>query len=302
MTTNKAQSVQDILNKSKDKILGTRPTDERVVEVPLERLKPNPFQPRKAMTPSQIEELAASIASEDLLQPIVVGEDPSEAGSYFIIAGHRRAAAFEHLQRTKIKAIVRPWEEDRADVQALIENQQRENLTPFEAAYAIANIMKRHSLKQKEMAERLGMSSTHVNRLVKLTALPERLASEFSQAPVSLAMLEEIGFLSNAEQQLRVWDSIKDGKITSSGQIRKLNEKKKVTTATENIEKITETDRIIGDLKRAVARVERKASDDSVLPPDKRDEIYEAYRRLSEALNTIGIKTEALTTPQNSEE
>ena len=145
-----------------------KPTDE----VAVADIEPNPDQPRTNFKQEEIEELAASIKKDGLLQPIVVR--PMANGKYQIIAGERRWQACRYLKMEKMPVRIKDADEDKALELALIENIQRSDLNPIEEAYGYRRLMERMNLTQSEVAQVVskGRSTTIANAL-RLLELPE---------------------------------------------------------------------------------------------------------------------------------
>jgi ParB family chromosome partitioning protein len=142
-----------------------------VVTVPIDRIQANPDQPRKTFTPESLEELARSIEERGIIQPILAEEQ--EDGSYTIIAGERRFRAATMAGLTVVPVLPGVFSEDEKLEIALIENIQRQNLTPIEEARAYRELMERSSLSQEELAHRLGKSRPAVANSLRLLKLPE---------------------------------------------------------------------------------------------------------------------------------
>jgi len=145
---------------------------EKLVEVSLDSLVANPYQPRKVIEPETIRELASSIASEGLLQPVVarkVGE------KFELIAGERRWRAHQLLGKSKILVRVLPTSDVSSASLSLIENLQREGLNPIEEALGYNSLVEDFNLTQANVAERVGKSRTHVTNLIRLLQLDDEL-------------------------------------------------------------------------------------------------------------------------------
>jgi ParB family transcriptional regulator, chromosome partitioning protein len=142
-----------------------------VVSVPLDDVKPNPDQPRKTFPADGLEELARSIEERGIIQPILA--EQQDDGSYIIIAGERRYRAARLAGLTVVPVLPGVFSEDEKLEIALIENIQRQNLTPIEEARAYRELMERSGLNQEELAQRLGKSRSAVANAVRLLRLPE---------------------------------------------------------------------------------------------------------------------------------
>jgi ParB family chromosome partitioning protein len=144
------------------------PTAEAGVEVPLERLDPYPYQPRAPIAPETLEELASSIRESGIVQPILV----RPAGTRFqIIAGERRWRAAQRLGLATVPVTVRDVPDDRLLELALVENIQRQELTPLEEAHAFQRLQQELHLTQEEVARKVGRDRTTVANTLRLLRL-----------------------------------------------------------------------------------------------------------------------------------
>ncbi len=146
------------------------PPPSGLTEIPVEQIYPNPRQPRTVFRPEDIEELAASIKEQGVLQPVVVR--PRAAGGYELLVGERRLRASKLVGATAVPAIVRHVDDRRALEQALVENVQRADLGPLEEAAAYRNLLDLFELTQEEAARRVGKSRVHVTNMLRLLDLP----------------------------------------------------------------------------------------------------------------------------------
>ncbi|MGK0443169.1 MAG: ParB family chromosome partitioning protein [Bermanella sp.] len=142
-------------------------------QVPVEYLQPGQYQPRKDMHPEGLEELAASIKAQGIMQPIVVRAiSPTSANSkYEIIAGERRWRAAQMAGLHEVPAIIRDVADEAAIAMALIENIQRENLNPMEEAVALHRLQVEFELTQQQVADAVGKSRVTVTNLLRLMNL-----------------------------------------------------------------------------------------------------------------------------------
>jgi len=138
--------------------------------LPIEFLQPGQYQPRKDMHPEQLEELAASIRSQGIMQPIIV-RPLLKKDSYEIIAGERRWRAAQLAELQEVPALVRDVPDEAAIAIALIENIQRENLNPMEEAVALHRLQEEFELTQQQVAEAVGKSRVTVTNLLRLMNL-----------------------------------------------------------------------------------------------------------------------------------
>lgn len=140
--------------------------------IPVHLINRSPHQPRKRFAESSIEELAESLKTQGVLQPVVVRKIPN---GYELIAGERRWRAAQRAGLTEIPAVVKDASPEDATVLALVENLQREDLNPMEAAQAFRRLMKHFGLTQDEVARRVHKERSSVANTLRLLQLPDEL-------------------------------------------------------------------------------------------------------------------------------
>ncbi len=143
--------------------------------VPVERIEPNPDQPRRSFTPEALEELAASIREKGVIQPLIVRRHPTRADSYEIVAGERRWRAAQIAQVHELPVILREFTDSEVLEVAIIENIQRADLNPLEEAQAYRQLMDRFGHTQEKLAEALSKSRSHIANLLRLLNLPDEV-------------------------------------------------------------------------------------------------------------------------------
>lgn len=179
------------------------------LELSVAKIEPNPYQPRKEFEKSQLLDLAESIQSEGLIQPIVVRE---AEGSYQLIAGERRWRAFQLLKLKKIPARIIEAGDSSAASMALIENLQRENLNPIEESMGYASLIRDFDLTQEQVAERVGKGRATVANSLRLLTLPDEVRGYLSTQMLSIGHAKVIlGLDSKQEQALVARRIIEDG-------------------------------------------------------------------------------------------
>ena len=146
---------------------------EEVVKIPINKIIPNRYQPRTVFDDEKIEELARTIHTHGVIQPIVIRPMNDGSGNYEIIAGERRYRAMKSLQWVEVPAIVRNLNDRETASIALIENLQREELTAIEEALAYQQLLEMHSLTQEALAQRLGKGQSTVANKLRLLKLPQ---------------------------------------------------------------------------------------------------------------------------------
>jgi ParB family chromosome partitioning protein len=144
-----------------------RPT---YVEISVDEIKPNPDQPRSRFDEEAMAELVASINEVGVLQPVVLARD--EFGAHYLIAGERRWRAARKAGLTTIPAVVRGTSGESTLVEALVENVQRQDLTPLEEAHAYKQLLEDTGMNQEQLATRVGKSRSAVSNTLRLLGLP----------------------------------------------------------------------------------------------------------------------------------
>jgi ParB family chromosome partitioning protein len=185
------------------------PSPDGYMEIPVTAIEPNPHQPRKAIEPTALAELAESIRAEGLLQPIVV----RKAGEKFqLIAGERRWRAFQHLKLKSIPARVVTANEATSAAIALIENLQRLDLNPMEEAFGYASLMRDFDLTQEAVSERVGKARASVANALRLLHLDAETQGYLSKGMISVGHAKVLlGMENAAERQLLVRRSLEEG-------------------------------------------------------------------------------------------
>jgi ParB family chromosome partitioning protein len=153
-----------------------------VREIPLAEITPNPFQPRKSFDAGALDELQASIAEYGVLVPVIVRR---RGNAYELIAGERRWRACAALRRESIPAIVRSSDDRETLELAIVENLQRENLSPLEEAAGFAYLVEEYDLTQEDVARRLGKSRPAVANALRLLSLPDAIKAMLADGRLS---------------------------------------------------------------------------------------------------------------------
>ena len=149
--------------------------DSREISLPIDRLHPNPDQPRRAFDPQALEDLAASISEKGVIQPLIVRKDPNRDGHYEIVAGERRWRASQVAGLHQVPVIVRDFSDSEVLEVAIIENIQRADLNAIDEAAAYRQLMDRFGHTQEQIATGLGKSRSHIANLLRLLTLPSEV-------------------------------------------------------------------------------------------------------------------------------
>lgn len=176
-------------------------------EMQLSKIKANPNQPRKQFDEQALKELADSIQRHGVIMPIVVNDN--EDGTYMIIAGERRFRACKMAGRDTIPVVIRKYSEREIKEISLIENLQREDLNPIEAATAMKQLMVEYKLTQDELAERIGKSRPAVANTLRLLNLCPEVMTLVSEGKLSAGHARTVIPLPAEDQQKFARDAVK---------------------------------------------------------------------------------------------
>ena len=205
---------------------------EIVLNIELDKISPNPYQPRKIFDEEKIDELAASINENGVFQPIIVKQFNDK---YIIVSGERRYRACQKLKLKTIPAIVRAYDESKVAEIALIENLQRENLTAMEEAVAYQTIMRELGLTQAELAKKIGKSRSYITNVVGLLSLPDEVANLVNEGKITSGHARPLSKLKDEKRIIEIANEIvvKNLNVRDVEEITK-NEKKAKTIKTSS--------------------------------------------------------------------
>lgn len=183
--------------------------DRPPVELDIDRVIPNPRQPRTAMDELKLDELAQSIRANGVIQPIVVRKSPQSGGAlgadqYEIIAGERRWRAAQRAGLLKVPVVVRDVPDEKLLEVALIENIQRENLNPIEEAQAYRRLADEHHLSQDAMAIAVGKDRATISNYMRLLKLPVEVRNDLSAGTLAMGHARALLGLSDEAAQRRI--------------------------------------------------------------------------------------------------
>lgn len=179
-----------------------------ITEIELELIDVNPYQPRSHFDEEALKELAESIRTQGIIQPITVRK--TENNRYQLISGERRFQASKSIGLTKIPAYIRTADDQQMLEMALIENIQRENLNAIEIALSYQRLMHECNLKQEELGERVGKNRTTVNNYMRLLRLPPVIQAAVRDNKISMGHARALITIDNHDVQLRIFRKIVD--------------------------------------------------------------------------------------------
>lgn len=199
-------------------------SQQTIIDISVEEIVSNPYQPRTVFDEGAISELAKTIHTHGIIQPIVVRK---KSGGYELIAGERRWRAVKQLGWTTIPAIVREMNDAQTASAALIENLQREGLTPIEEAVAYQQLLELHGLTQESLAQRLGKGQSTIANKLRLLHLPEDVQNALLARRITERHARALLALPSEEFQTRLLDEC----IEKSWNVKQMEERVKIVLA-----------------------------------------------------------------------
>lgn len=212
---------------------------DEVVQIPIGSIVPNQFQPRTVFNDEKIEELAQTLKTHGMIQPIVV----RQAGeNYEIIAGERRWRAVKTLEWETIPAIIREFNDTQTASVALIENLQREELSAIEEAVAYAKLIEIHELTQESLAQRLGKGQSTIANKLRLLKLPEQIQEALMNKKITERHARSLIGLKNEKKQVLLLKEIIENDLNvkqTEDRVKELasGKKKKLKKARKSVSK-----------------------------------------------------------------
>lgn len=195
--------------------------------VELDKIKFNPFQPRKIFQQKALEELSKSISEHGIIQPVICTKD---GDSYHLVVGERRCRASRLAGLTHVPVIVEEMTEARLLQVALIENIQREDLDPIETALAYSHLLREHNLTQEELAQKVGKSRPAITNSLRLLALPAPIRRSVQEGEISAGHARAILSLDKEREQFEVFNRVKRDDLSvrqTEDLVRRVREGKK---------------------------------------------------------------------------
>jgi ParB family chromosome partitioning protein len=186
----KEDKIADLIKGQKKSSTWLQPKKESIFNVEIDKIRPNPNQPRKDLSEESLKELANSIREHGILQPLIVAkiEKPTERGQqveYELVAGERRWRAAQMAGLPHVPVIIRDSAAGEKLELALVENIQRENLNPVEAALAFKQLQEEFGLRHKDIAQKVGKSRTTITNTMRLLTLPPKVQEAMITGKIS---------------------------------------------------------------------------------------------------------------------
>lgn len=208
-------------------------TKEEIIDIPLEELRANPYQPRQVFNEEALQELTDSIKEHGVFQPIIVKKSIK---GYEIIAGERRVRASKNAGLLTIPAIVRNLDDIQMMEIALLENLQRENLSAIEEALAYKTMLEKLHLTQEELSLKVGKSRSHVTNMLGLLRLPKEVQDMVSNGQLTMGHARALSKLDDENKMISLAHDIVENKMSvrkieyQTGSEAKKNKTEKKTT------------------------------------------------------------------------
>lgn len=185
--------------------------EKNIQEIDIDEIKPNERQPRKAFDEEKIKELASSIKEHGIIQPVILRKIKS---GYELVAGERRWRAARLAGVKKIPAVVKDLTDAEVMQIALIENLQREDLTPLEEAMAYKRLMEEFGMTQEELASRIGKSRSQIANMVRLLSLEEEIQVMINQGKITAGHARALLAVEDSKERIKIAKKIAEEKIS----------------------------------------------------------------------------------------
>ena len=192
------------------RIIESTPINE-IIDIDIEELRPNPYQPRQIFDEEALNELAVSIKEHGVFQPIIVKKSIK---GYEIIAGERRVRASKIAGLTKVPAIIKEMSEEEMMEIALLENLQRENLTAIEEAHAYKSLLDNLGITQEELSKKVGKSRSHITNIIGLLRLPSEVQKMVNSSKISMGHARALSKLDSKEEMTTLANKIVNENLT----------------------------------------------------------------------------------------
>ena len=256
-------------------------SNEEIIELNLNELRPNPYQPRRVFDDEALKELASSIKEHGVFQPIIVKKSIK---GYDIIAGERRFRARKMAGLEKIPAIIRDFTDEQMMEIALLENLQREDLSVIEEALAYKSMIEHLNLTQDELSKRVGKSRSHITNILGLLRLPGEVQQMVSDNRITMGHARALSKLESRDEIIKLANKIVDENLI----VRDVEN----ITSDNSVQKKVKVNRKSSDNQyKYVEDLLRDKFDTKVNIKNKKIEItYSNLSDLNRILEVLGIK------------
>ncbi len=181
---------------------------ETLTSLSIEQILLNPDQPRRRFREESIQQLAQSIRTQGVIQPLIVRPSPTLSGFYELVAGERRWRAVQLTGQTEVPVVVRDIRDEDLMEVALLENIQRENLTPIEEAICYQDLLNRHGYTQEHLAQRIGKDRSTIANLMRLLQLPSAIQNDLEESRLTVGHARSLLALPSETERLYAREQI----------------------------------------------------------------------------------------------
>lgn len=209
------------------------PSGDRIREVPVMSIHPNPHQPREAIAHGTLEELTSSIKEHGIIQPLVV---VVEGDGYQLIAGERRLRAAKVLGLKQVPVVIRTATEQQQLELAIVENVQRVNLNPIEKANGYQRLMEEFTLTQEEVAQKVGQSRSAVANALRLLTLPPEMQRALQEEKMTEGHAKVLLGVQSATERTRIFNEI----VKNSLSVRRTEAQAKTVSVRRHIRRVSQ--------------------------------------------------------------
>jgi ParB family chromosome partitioning protein len=249
-----ALSAQSASEKPQVIATSSDPNTPSVRYIPVAKIIPSPYQPRKIIDEEAIARLSESIKRAGVMQPIIVRE---KSGMYELVVGERRWRATRHAGLEVIPALVKELSEETAAEWSLVENVQREDLNPMERGWALRALAEKFSLTQSDVADRVGLERSSVTNLIRLTDIESEIADLINKGELGLGHGKALlGLPSGVRRVETAQNAAKNG-----WSVRKLEEEIRAVAESEKLGKDTARQEKLAGRQAVVTEMERRIAD-----------------------------------------
>lgn len=250
-----------------------------IVEIRLDEIRSNPYQPRKTFDEESLKELAESIKEHGVVQPVIVKKSIK---GYELVAGERRTKASKIAGKTTIPAIIRDFNDEEMMEIALIENIQRENLNPIEEALAYENIIKSTGMTQEKIAQKFGKSRSYVTNMLGLLNLPEETKKLVEKGEISASHARVLSKMDDEKKINEIAKKVVNDKIN----VREIEELVKQVNLAPTKKIVPNTYKIYEDVLRDKVGTKVKVSNKKIEIP------FDSQKDLERILEILHIEIE----------
>ncbi|MDD2401706.1 MAG: ParB/RepB/Spo0J family partition protein [Clostridia bacterium] len=191
---------------------GSEGKDEAIIEIKINSITPNSFQPRKVFGEEMLADLANSIKEHGVIQPVVVRKTENER--YELVVGERRYRACQRLSLKEIPAVVKEYSDEQMMEIALIENLQRQDLSPVEEAFAYKKLLEVFKLTQEQVAQKVSKSRPYIANMVRLLNLPQYILDKVSKNELTVGHVRPLLSINDEDLQTNIAEKMIEKKVT----------------------------------------------------------------------------------------